>query len=240
MTTFSNAGPGRSIRDFFDNVSTQYDDTIRRTIPPYQEMFEALVNYTFLDRQAPLEILELGCGTGNLSLFAGSVFPNAKLTLMDLSPEMLTQAGNKLAHLKNPPQLVEGGFMDVELPMQHYDLIISSVALHHLPDAEKPPMYRRIYNWLKPGGLFRCADEVKTLPADQAMSLNEAHWIVWCKENGGTDEEIAFWQDHALKYDHYASLHEHFSWMAAAGFSEIDCYWKRVLWAVFGGCRAPG
>lgn len=239
MSSFSSE-QGGSVRDFFNNVSSHYDDTIRRTIPPYQEMFEALVNYSFVERQTPLNILELGCGTGNLSLFVGSVFPNASLTLVDLSPEMLAQTAEKLSHLAHSPELVEGGFMEVSLPAQRFDLIISSVALHHLIDAEKPSMYRRIYNWLKPGGLLRIADEVKTLPAEQAMPLNEARWKEWSRENGATEEELAFWTDHAEKYDHYASLHEHFKWLAAAGFTEVDCYWKRVLWAVFGGRKAQG
>lgn len=235
-----NSEQGGSVREFFNNVSSHYDDTIRRTIPPYQEIFEALVNYSFLDRTLPLSILELGCGTGNLSQFVASIFPNAKLTLVDLSPEMLEQTAAKLSHLPTPPTLVEGGFMDVDLPAQHFDLIISSVALHHLMDAEKPPMYRRIYNWLKTGGILRIADEVKTLPADRAMPLNENRWREWSRENGASEEELAFWTEHAEKYDHYASLHDHFNWLAAAGFSEVDCYWKRVLWAVFGGRKAQG
>ncbi len=231
---FLNQEASTSVGDFFDKVSSQYDLTIKRTIPPYQEMFEAVVGYCFIDSKAPLKILELGCGTGNLSMFVGSVFPNAKLTLVDLSPEMLQQTERKLTGKIRQFELVEGGFMDVALPEGEYDLIVSSVALHHLLDEEKPGMYQRIFRWLKPGGLLRIADEVKTLPPEPSMEKNLERWKAWAREHGATEEELAFWVEHGEKYDHYASLNEHFQWLAAARFTEIDCYWKRVLWAVFG------
>lgn len=227
-----------SVADFFNQVSGQYDDSIRRTIPPYQEMFEATIGYCFIDTQAELEILELGCGTGNLSIFVGKTFPNAKLTLVDLSPDMLKEAAGKLER-QDRYELVEGGFMDIELPENRYDLVVSSVALHHLLDEEKPGMYQRIVRWMKPGGLLRIADEVKTLPYQASLDKNLARWMEWSRENGATEEELAMWIEHGEKYDHYASLEEHFTWLKAAGFTEIDCYWKRVLWAVF-GARKPG
>lgn len=236
MSGFTSSGMGSSVGDFFDKVSSQYDEVIRRTIPPYQEIFEAVAGYAFVDRQALLKILELGCGTGNLSVFVASIFPNADMTLVDLSPEMLEQASGKLSG--KPATLVEGGFMEVNLPDQTYDLVVSSIALHHLQDVDKPGMYRRIFDWLKPGGLLRIADEVKTLPYEASMAKNMERWKAWSRENGATEEELAFWVDHGEKYDHYASLHEHFTWMQAAGFTEMDCYWKKVLWAVF-GARKP-
>lgn len=225
---------GTSVGDFFNQLSQSYDDTIKRTIPPYQEMFEAVVGYAFLPSDAPWNILELGCGTGNLSVFISSMFPQARMTLVDLSPEMLAQAALKLEGETERLTFVEGGFMQVDLPEAAFDVVVSSVALHHLLDTEKPGMYQRIFRWLKPGGLLRIADEVKTLPVDESMVKNLARWMAWAREQGATSEELAMWIEHGEKYDHYASLAEHFQWLAEAGFTEIDCYWKRVLWAVFG------
>ncbi len=233
-------GSSPSVRDFFNQVSAEYDSTIRRTIPPYQEIFEAVVGYTFLDRNQPLSILELGCGTGNLTVFVQNVFPNARMTLVDLSPEMLEQASAKLSERRaGHIELVEGGFMDVDFPEQTFDLVVSSIALHHLLDPDKAALYPRIFKWLKAGGQLRIADEVKTLPVEPSLAKNLERWKAWSRENGASEAELDFWVDHGEKYDHYASMHEHFQWMQAAGFTEIDVYWKRVLWAVFGGKR-PG
>lgn len=230
----SHLGMGSSVEDFFNKVSQQYDDSIKRAVPTYQDIFEAVVGYCFLDTQAPLNILELGCGTGNLSLFVASVFPNAHLTLVDLSHDMLEQAAVKLADHADRFTLVEGGFMDVPLADNTYDLVVSSVALHHLLDDEKARMYPRIYRSLKPGGLLRIADDVKTLPEKPSLEKDTARWMTWSKECGASDEELAFWIEHGEKYDHYASLFDHFQWLSQAGFQEIDCYWKKMMWAVFG------
>jgi tRNA (cmo5U34)-methyltransferase len=43
----------------------------------------------------------------------------------------------------------------------NYDVVLSSLALHHLPtDGDKQHLYRRIYDSLAPGGVFYTADVV--------------------------------------------------------------------------------
>lgn len=227
-------GMGSSVGDFFNRVSNQYDQSIRKAIPPYQEMFEAVLGYCFLECSHPLSILELGCGTGNLSLLLRQMFPHAHLTLVDLSHEMLQQASFKLGGEGAQLSLVEGGFMDIQFPDNAFHVIVSSMALHHLTDDEKPILYQRMHRWLEPGGLFRCADETLALPSE-AHDANIAHWEQWAKQNGATDEEITLWTEHAEAYDHYAPLAMHFQWLKEAGFTQVDCYWRKLMWTVFGG-----
>jgi tRNA (cmo5U34)-methyltransferase len=223
-----------SVGEFFNRVSDQYDQSIRKAIPPYQEMFEAVLGYCFLENSQPLSILELGCGTGNLSLLLRQLFPQAHLTLVDLSPDMLQQASQKLGGPQAALSLVEGGFMDLDFPDSSFHFIVSSMALHHLLDNEKLVLYRRLFQWLKPGGIFRCADETLALPS-QAHDANISQWEQWAKQHGATDEDIVLWTEHAEAYDHYAPLANHFQWLQEAGFTNIDCYWRKLMWTVFGG-----
>jgi len=229
-----------SVEHFFDRVSEDYDAAIAKAIPPYAEMMKSVLGYCFMDTQAPWSILELGCGTGNLSLFVRDSFPNAHLTLVDLSADMLAQAALKLnnsglsAQQINP---VQGGFMELAFEPGQFDLVVSSMALHHLLDEEKPEMYRRIYTWLKPGGLFRCADETMAVPA-LSHEKNIAEWEVWSRSLGSTTRDIELWTEHAIQHDHYSPLASHFQWLQAAGFSEVDCYWRKLMWTSF-GARKP-
>lgn len=225
-----------SVGEFFNQVSADYDESIRKAIPPYREMFEALLGYCFLNSGQALNILELGCGTGNLTVYLQELFPQARLTLVDLSSEMLAQAATKLGGASERLFLVEGGFMDIEFEPARFDLVVSSMALHHLTDAEKPVLYQRVFGWLKPGGIFRCADETMAQP-EQAHTENMKHWEVWARQNGATDTDIQLWSDHAEQYDHYAPLQAHFKWLEQSGFTEIDCYWRKLMWTVFGGTR---
>lgn len=226
---------GGSVGDFFDQVSDQYDESIEKAIPPYREMFQAILGYCFVDRAKPLSILELGCGTGNLSLYIREIFPQAKLTLVDLSAEMLEHAAQKLG--SKEVALVNQGFMDLAFADKTFDMVVSSMALHHLLDNEKPELYARLYKWLKPGGLFRCGDETLAVPAE-AHELNLTQWEAWARQCGATQQDIDLWSDHAEKYDHYAPLANHFNWLNQAGFQETECYWRKLMWTVFGGSKA--
>lgn len=237
MGSETSSRPGASVGEFFDNVSEQYDQSIQKAIPPYREMFQALLGYCFFQENTTLSILELGCGTGNLSLYIRELFPTSRLTLVDLSPEMLEHAAQKLKDDRGEIQLVNGGFMDLNFPESTFDLVVSSMALHHLTDTEKPELYNRIFRWLKPEGLFRCGDETLALPAE-AQEGNLSRWEVWARQNGATDEDIRLWSEHAEQYDHYAPLFKHFQWLAQSGFSDIDCYWRTLMWTVFGARKA--
>jgi tRNA (cmo5U34)-methyltransferase len=227
---------GPSVGAFFDQVSDDYDESIRKAIPPYRDMLQALLGYCFLAPEKPLRILELGCGTGNLSILLQALFPSAHLTLVDLSSDMLKLAAPKLGGETERLQLLQAGFMDVNFGDEAFDLVISSMALHHLKDNEKPVLYHRIFQWLQPGGLFRCADE--TLGVPESVHLENIRlWELQAKQNGATEADILLWSDHAQQYDHYASLGAHFQWLAASGFQDIDAYWRNLMWTVFGASK---
>jgi tRNA (cmo5U34)-methyltransferase len=226
-----------SVGHFFGQISAGYDEAILKGIPPYAELIGSVLGYCFMEPSTPWSILELGCGTGNLSLSLREMFPNAQLTLVDLSPDMLTQAMLKLGSPDRQVDLVPGSFMALEFQPGQFDLVVSSMALHHLQDADKPEMYRRIFSWLKPGGLFRCADETLSLPA-QAQERNMLRWEAWALESGATPDDLNVWITHAEQHDHYASLANHFEWLQEAGFKEVDCYWRKLMWTTF-GARKP-
>ncbi|HEY9746836.1 MAG TPA: class I SAM-dependent methyltransferase, partial [Oculatellaceae cyanobacterium] len=178
---------------FFDQFSSEYDQSIRRLIPQYQEIFETLVSCSFVDRKAPLEILELGCGSGNLSLMVAHLFSNARLTLVDLSGEMLAQAKAKLAAHANRITFHQANFLEAQLPEGQYDYAISSFALHHLLDPEKRIVYPLLYRWLKPGGILRIADGTAILPEKEGGEYLIPTWVAMAKNAGASDDECRIW-----------------------------------------------
>ncbi len=153
--------------------------------------------------------------------------------MVDLSSDMLKLAESKLKH-RNPTMLNQN-FLDLDFPTASFDLVMGSYSIHHLSDPEKATLYKRIFKWLAPGGNFRCADGVYTLPMDSGPAKVAERWAIWCKSQGTTDEELQLWIDHEKQYDHYASLGQHFVWLGQAGFVDVDCFWKKYLGAVFGG-----
>ena len=104
-------------------------------------------------------VLDLGAGTGLELISLFSRFPEADVTAIDITEEML-------AKLKQRPfaprvRTIVGDFFAVDFGAD-YDAVISTSALHHFTAAEKERLYAKIFAALRPGGVFlnadRCAD----------------------------------------------------------------------------------
>ncbi len=208
-----------------------YDSLIRRAVPRYDEMTFRLLEYL---PQKPERILELGCGTGNLSLLLARKFPAASLTLVDGSPDMVAVARARIEDA-DPGPLTEASFIgarfeELELPEQPFDLVVSSISLHHVSD--KASLYRWVRTALCAGGRFCFADQIRGEP-ESNHRVNWDGWLEFCRVPGNcSDEEIESLLEHAAAHDHYTRLSEHISLLTSAQFREIDCVWRNLMWGI--------
>jgi len=79
-------------------------------------------------------VLDLGCGPGDICRRLSRRFPACEIHAVDGSPAML-ELGRKYtleAGLEDRIHFVQGRFPDVQLPQQHYPILISNSLLHHL------------------------------------------------------------------------------------------------------------
>ena len=217
--------------EYFGGMADSYDSLIARAVPRYAEMSERLVEY--LPREAR-RIVELGCGTGNLSLRLAARFPEARLTLVDAAPEMVELTRARLARaapaVAERARCVVARFEELELEPEGADLVTSCISLHHV--ATKGPLYARIRRGLAPGGSFRFADQLRG-STEWNHALNWSRWLDFCREPGHCDEaEIASLLDHAQRHDHYVALDEHFRLLETAGFVGLDCVWRNWIWGI--------
>ncbi len=56
------------VKEHFESEAEQFDGIIRRLIPFYEEMVDAAVSALPFSADAPIRVLDLGCGTGTLGL----------------------------------------------------------------------------------------------------------------------------------------------------------------------------
>jgi ubiquinone/menaquinone biosynthesis C-methylase UbiE len=104
-------------------------------------------------------VLDVGCGTGTLAILARNRVGNlGKVTGVDASPEMINRARKK-AREKG----VEVNFQTAaaeSLPFQGaaFDVVLSTVMLHHLPDGTRAKCISEIRRVLKPRGRFLAID----------------------------------------------------------------------------------
>lgn len=97
--------------------------------------FEDLIRW--LRIRPGISVVDLGCGTGELTLRLAELLPDSSVLGIDSSAEMLPQ--------REGFQL--GSIQDFS---GHYDLIFSHAALHWVDD--HPSLFRHLWSCLKPGG----------------------------------------------------------------------------------------
>lgn len=208
-----------------------YDSLIRRGVPRYDEMLERLVDYL---PPAASAVLELGCGTGNLSLALAARYPGARMTFVDASPEMIevtrARLNEKHPETDSRSRFVNERFESLGEETGKFDLVVSSISLHHV--REKGPLYAEIRKLIAPGGAFRFSDQLRG-ETDRIHELNWTRWLEFCRREGNcNEEEIAGLLEHASAHDFYTPLEEQFRLLRAAGFSRLDCVWRNWIWGI--------
>jgi tRNA (cmo5U34)-methyltransferase len=222
---------------YFGSMAEGYDSLIRRAVPRYDEMLSRLVDYL---PTVASSILELGCGTGNLSLALAERYPQASLTFLDAAPELLQTTRARLAEkhaaTARRARFVEATFETIDSGLGPFDLVVSSISLHHVKD--KGSLYKHIYAMVAPGGTFRFSDQLRG-GTDAIHELNWRRWLEFCRTRGNcSEDEVTSLLEHAAAHDHYTPLNEHFRLLTRAGFTGLDCVWRNLIWGIVTADRA--
>ena len=148
---------------FFDARAETYDEHMRAELESFDAFYTAIADAIPATHE-PIEILDLGIGTGLELPAVLARVPSARITGIDVSGRMLDRFRDKFPDAVGRVRLIQASFLDVELGRGAYDIAISAMALHHwLPD-RKLGLYRRIRDALRPGGLFVNGDYVDDGP----------------------------------------------------------------------------
>ncbi|MBU3947866.1 MAG: class I SAM-dependent methyltransferase [Proteobacteria bacterium] len=216
-----------SAEQFYDSVSNEYTDFVVRCIPRYEEMLLSLFKY-IPTSFSPRTILDLGCGTGNLTCLITKYYPEAKIIAVDISKECIDKCKKRTAHLKI--QYIKEDFRKLTFRENSIDLIMSSIAIHHLDDEEKARFFKDVYKWQSYNGILSICDQFR----GETSFVYEKHielWKSFAYGQGATDKEWNLWMDHQATHDYHASLFNYMKWLRNTGYFNIDCTWRNLLWA---------
>lgn len=223
------------IKVLFDQAAQSYDQTRRRYIPGFDQFYGTVLELIPYPSEAEIRILDLGAGTGLLTALLAAALPKAQFTLVDISEEMLARARERFA--TDPARFTYQVLDYVTEPLTgDYDVVVSALSLHHTEWIALQQLFYRIYQVLRPGGLFINADQVLG-----ATSANEAHyeanWQRRIRELGCTEEEVALAVGR-MKADRTAPLIYQLTWLTATGFTDVECWYKDYRFAVYSGIKA--
>lgn len=214
----------------FNAIATEYDAQRRELIPCFDEFYATIISASEAGLQSP-KVLDVGAGTGLLSSFFLEENPTAQIALIDISKEMLQKAKERFKS-KDTISYIEADYAKFVFE-EKYDLIISSLSIHHLEDSEKKLLYTSLYNALKPGGLFINGDQFHGRSA-KTEKRNQEWWRRTIEETSLTDKEIAGWEER-VKMDLPATVDDNCIWLEEAGFKEVDCIYKMYNFGIIIG-----
>jgi len=218
-------------------------------VPKRQEQLNFLVDLFPWQWDDPIRVLDLGAGYGAVIGADLQRYYQATVTCLDGSEAMMQHARSRLA--KHGPQ-VQLVLKDLADPNWHaglsgpYHAAVSAIALHHLTDERKQQLCREVFALLLPGGLFLNNDVVESPPFFQEHFSDLADRTIQEQEKAQTGvqrsiEEIraerAIRLRSAGQRSHIAPLSAQLEWWQAAGFISVDCYWKFLNLAIFGGVK---
>lgn len=220
----------------FDEAAPDYDGARRRLVPGFDEFYGVAVGSIPFGRDEPLRVLDLGAGTGILSAMVAEQFPNARLTLVDLSVEMLRIARRRFA--EEPKGRFEFRVMDhARKPLpgrpRGYDLVVSALSIHHLTHGDKRELFEKVHGSLANGGYFVNADQVLG-PTPEAEKEYGEDWLRWVRRGGASDGELTAALAR-MKADKNATLAAQMRWLREAGFGSVECSYEDGRFAVYGG-----
>lgn len=166
-------------------------------------------------------ILDLGTGDGRLLAITLLAHPEAEGVALDFSPPMLERARERFA--AQPNVTVVAHDLNEPLPeLGEFDAIVSSFAIHHVPDERKQGVYREAFARLRPGGVFANLEHVASPTERLHRAFYTAIAVDIEKEDGSNI---------------LAPVEPQLGWLREIGFAEVDCYWKWREMALLAGIR---
>ena len=224
-----------NVKEHFEEEAKEFDNTILKLIPRYNEMINCMVSIIPFNNSEEFKLLDLGSGTGNITKAVKEKYPNSKISCIDIAENMIQMARIKLQNYTDI-EYYTGDFSEFEFE-EKYDVIVSSLALHHIKtDDDKKGFYDKIFSALKVGGVFLNSDVV--LGSNEKVNqIYRKKWINFMLTNLPEGEVREKWLPKQLEEDFPVPLTNHLKWLKEIGFESIDVIWKYYGLVVYCGTR---
>lgn len=156
MTEIVDKNNHKSMKSMFNNIADKYD-FMNNIISFYSHKIikKDAVNKLFTDK--PKSISDVCTGTGDIALLLNKKYPDAKITAIDFSKNMLNIAKTKCK--SGNIKFLEADFMEIPFEENSFDICTIAFGLRNLPDIQKAlQIFNKI---LKPNGELLIIDLVK-------------------------------------------------------------------------------
>lgn len=216
-----------SVREKFDEGADDYDKNRKHLIPCFDDFYGLAIESIEFKGDNP-KVLDLGAGTGLFSKFLLDKYPNAEITLVDFAENMLKKAKLRFKDYPNFKYICDD-YLNIEF-REKFDIIISSLSIHHLKENDKKRLYGRCFDFLKDGGILINADQVLSPSKKLEKSfINNVNQRIL---ESPLDEEYIKIANERKKFDDPSLLSLQIKWLKDFGFKIVDVPYKYYIFTV--------
>lgn len=212
--------------------------------------YRAVIDFAheILNREGlrPASVVDLACGTGSTTEILARM--GYRVTAVDLSEDMLTEAMDKCSALENMPRFVHQALQELHLP-RGVDMAVCFLdSLDYILDPKDcAEAIRRVYKVLNPGGIFifdvNTPEKLRSMDGQVFLDEDEDVYCVWRGEfdeaanicSYGMDlfqRKGAVWHRSFEEHREYAYTREQLTqYLKDAGFTHIAVYADREFCA---------
>ncbi|HOQ00799.1 MAG TPA: class I SAM-dependent methyltransferase [Acetivibrio clariflavus] len=156
--------PLETMAGFFEARIHFYEEHMSKWKSYYQWMADLLPVSTET-------LLDIGCGTGLELDYIFIRFPNLQTVGVDLSNKMLQKLYSK--HNDKNLTLVCEDYFTYDMGKELFDAVVSFQTLHHYTFEKKKILFKKIFDCLKPGGVYIECDYIATSQAIEDLAFYE-------------------------------------------------------------------
>ncbi len=226
---FIYAEPLAQIQDFcFDaTVAEVFPDMIQRSVPGYQTIVQTIGKLTAKYQQDNSNYYDLGCSLGAASLAMRRQLTDSqsKIVAIDNSPAMVERCQRHLQSFRSdvPVDMLLADIRDVEI--KNAAIVVSNFTLQFLPKQHRDELVQRIYQGLKPGGIFILSEKfVQDDPHTHELLIDLHHDFK--RANGYSELEISQKRTALENVMRPDTIAEHQQRFATAGFASSTVWFQ--------------
>ena len=197
---------------------------IRKLFGPYENRISAAYRSIYLDMDAfvelmhqwkPMasEILEVGCGEGAVTERLRITYPNSKITAIDITPRI----GRLYRGSRRDVEFIQSDVREIaKKKPEHYDFVVLSDVLHHVPIEFRRELLDAIRTLLAPKGSF--------IFKDWQRNHAPIHWLCYASDRFLTGDRINYMTRQEMR----GLLEVSFGPDALVGERRIAPWWNNI------------
>jgi tRNA (cmo5U34)-methyltransferase len=241
--------PGDTVSDWTEEDSATFREIASVAVPRRAEMLAAILALIPYGTGEAFKVVDIGSGDGRLGAALLDGFPQATLLALDGSEAMRAGATRLLRSFERRAavrsfELASPDWWDL---MRGADVIVSSLALHHLNDEKKQYLFRAAAERISARGALLVADLVE--PQHPIVRrLFEESWEMSARQQADAThapDQLAAFHAHRWNHfrfpdstDHPSPLFFQLVWLKHAGFAIAECVWAAAGHVVYGGFKS--